>query len=179
MYKNNFSATLMHAKLKKYINVFALLMITVFVTYNTYTNNHPILKNELFCIAGVLKEAPYLGKQGGDMPEPYIELLLENSKKKYFLMYCSYYASRKEDILELTKGSTVQIYVKKNDKNRRKPDIFELTSMNKKLLSLSDFNTCHTERWKGLLICIYILTGLLIVMPFIDLFKYLLLKIKK
>lgn len=130
-----------------------LLIVTVIVGINGYFTNTPINKNILSEVTGTLKEYPYHGDQGGDMPREYIRFKIQEDDKKYYLIDCSYNVANKKDILGLKPGSSLSFFIKKSEKDKEKiyPYSLYLQNSNKYLLSLADYNRCYTKKWKLLI----------------------------
>jgi hypothetical protein len=158
---------------KKYKEIGALLLLAILVSIYTYHKNTPVEESELLLIEGTLREKPFYGEQGGDMPEPYIRITINENEKRYFLMWCSYSAAQTDKVLGLTKNSSIEFWIKKEDKNKRKADIFRLISNEEKYLHLGNYNYCYTHKWRGLLIFIKLFFGVIIVLIIYDVYNWI------
>lgn len=96
------------------------LLICIVAAWYTYYENTSVSYAELTEITGTLREKPFPGEQGGDMPRKFIRIELNEIDKKFYLIDCAYDMSKKKDILELKPNSYLTLSFKKNDIEKKK-----------------------------------------------------------
>lgn len=159
--------------MKKYSTILFLLVATVIISVITYFKNQPLLDDEIISINGTLRNYPFLGEQGGDTPEPFIRIEINESSSNYYIMWCAYDVAKTEDILKLVPGSTITIFFKEIDKDKNAIDIYGLNNGNLELLKIDNYNQCYTHNWRQLLPFIYVMALIIFFMLVFDLYKTL------
>ena len=159
-------------KYKKYQTFFGLLVLSVLAALFTYRENKPLRINQLAKVNVTLKEKPRKGEEGGGMTESFIEILIEKSKKKFYLNSCSYYSAQRKKILQLEPGREVTLLISKWDIKKKRINVYEFEVNGTKLLSLEDYNYCYTKKWRIFIPFIYVFLSIIVIMVLYDLWRY-------
>lgn len=126
-----------------------LIIIAFFVATYSFITYDPLSESELTILKGKLREKPFLGEQGGDMPYYVINIRLIGSDRRYDLIDCAFDMSRSQEILNFKPKDSVVLYVREDNSNRLK--VYQLKKGGEFFLSLSDYNKCYTNKWKLLI----------------------------
>jgi len=143
--------------MKKYLEIIGCLLLAIVMYIYLDSNNNPVSNSELICVDGKLKEKPF-HQEGFDI-QSYIRINLNDDNRNYELTDCAYDASTKESILNLQPGNDLKIFIKQEDKNNSKVNVFALICNGSKVLNLDDFNQCYTTRGQKFKPLIIILVG--------------------
>ncbi|MEN7549999.1 hypothetical protein AAG747_18890 [Rapidithrix thailandica] len=134
--------------INKNSTVIGLLLISLISCLYGYYIKNPLEKNELKTIIGTLREKPFLGESGGDMPSQFIRVRIQEDDKNYDLIDCSFDACKAAEVLKLNPGKQIIISIKHSDVHRRTVDVFALSTNHNFLLKLEDYNKCNANRWR-------------------------------
>jgi len=149
--------------LKNNGTLIGLLLISLIVCIYLYSSNMVVLNLDLIKVAGTLKAKPYLGSEGGDMSVEYIRFELNEYDNIYYLNNCAYDMCKKKEVLGLNADNQLEIYIKNDQLEKKNQNIYSLSTEDKQLLTLEDYNSCYVNRWKYLVPIMIVLMLILLV----------------
>ena len=128
-----------------------LLLISLLVCLFAYFTFTPLSVSGLKKIEGTLLEKPVSGEQGGEIPEKFIRIRLNEDDKDYYLKNCAFNAAQTNKILKLEPGSRIMLFIRKSSDRKKDPEVLQFATGNDVLLSLDDYNRCKRSKWKMLI----------------------------